>query len=81
MIDDFEWVNIMKVLRLRTAKALPQAYRYLPKFYILISGDVFECASLYDAQIATARFPQDATVTLMTPAAREKYFQKQPLAA
>jgi hypothetical protein len=71
----------MKVLALRTAKALPEAYTSLPKFYVRISGDVFECASLHDAQSATAGFPQDATATLMTPAARENYFQKQALAA
>jgi hypothetical protein len=71
----------MKVLALRTAKSLPVPYTSMPKFYVRISGDVFECASLHDAQAATAGFPQASLVAFMTPEAREKYFQKQAVAA
>jgi hypothetical protein len=71
----------MKVLTLRTAKALPEAYSSLSKFYVRIGGDVFECTSLHDAQCATTGFPQASAVTLMTPEAHKKYLQKKAVAA
>ncbi len=54
----------MKVLTLRTIKTLPADYVGLASFTVRIAGETTICASLADAQRATAYCPQDATVTL-----------------
>ena len=66
----------MKVLTLRTAKALPDDYKGAPEFFVRIGGEVTRCTNLQAAQAATAYCPQSAAVTLMTPAAAAKYANK-----
>ena len=63
----------MKIMTLRKANALPRAYRSIPLFFVRIGGLVVRCKNLRDAQLATAYYPQSATITLMTPEDAEAY--------
>ena len=56
----------MKVLTLRAANTLPEAYAGAAEFFVRIAGKKTLCKTLADAQRATAYFPQGVTVTFMS---------------
>ncbi len=63
----------MKVITLRNSKFLPKEYRDLNEFFVRIGGNITKCNNISEAQKATAFYPQECTVTLMTKHALEKY--------